>query len=546
MPGTAVQDQLRRSHYRAPAESGQILAIPEFTESIQRAAVNSEALGEEDVRIANVPLNDLRRQARQEIISEAVRWTNELTGQNLACAECSHHAALLFVTGHQPQLAHAGVWAKNFAVAGMAESSQGLGLNIIVDNDTVGTQAIRVPAGSLEDPRFQDLPFDTAQPQQPWEELTIQNQELFESFAERVNAAMAEWSIRPVLSEMWPDAIAASRKSRSMYEVLSTCRILQERRWGARNLEIPLSRICKGDSFLLFASHLILDVENFHSTYNQIVTEYRAANGIRNNRHPVPNLKTSGAACELPFWFWKQGDLERGQVFAERDGQSVRLFCRDELILEATPETLLAELRALQQRGKFRTRALTTTLFSRMLLADLFIHGIGGAKYDEMTDLLFSRYFGIEPPSFQVLSATLHLPVPMPPITEDTLQELHQKRRDFEFNADRYLSGPAVEELKRRKTELIQQHWEAQPEGLSKRERRLRKPANRQRHLELKQVNAALFELAGPEIEQLKEQIQSVEAALQAKSVLGSREYSSVLFPEDDLSALFGQLLLPV
>ena len=33
---------------------------------------------------------------------------------------------------------------------------------------------------------------------------------------------------------------------------------------------------------------------------------------------------------------------------------------------------------------RLRTRALTTTLFSRFLLGDLFIHGIGGSKYDEL------------------------------------------------------------------------------------------------------------------------------------------------------------------
>ena len=33
-----------------------------------------------------------------------------------------------------------------------------------------------------------------------------------------------------------------------------------------------------------------------------------------------------------------------------------------------------------------RTRALATTLFARLLLADVFIHGIGGAKYDQVTD----------------------------------------------------------------------------------------------------------------------------------------------------------------
>ena len=41
----------------------------------------------------------------------------------------------------------------------------------------------------------------------------------------------------------------------------------------------------------------------------------------------------------------------------------------------------------LPSRGiRLRTRALTTTLFARYVLGDLFVHGIGGAKYDELGD----------------------------------------------------------------------------------------------------------------------------------------------------------------
>ena len=43
------------------------------------------------------------------------------------------------------------------------------------------------------------------------------------------------------------------------------------------------------------------------------------------------------------------------------------------------------------------------------MLSDLFIHGIGGAKYDELTDQIICRFFGFEPPGFVALSATQRL-----------------------------------------------------------------------------------------------------------------------------------------
>ncbi len=68
---------------------------------------------------------------------------------------------------------------------------------------------------------------------------------------------------------------------------------------------------------------------------------------------------------------------------------------------------------------KVRTRALTTTLFARLFLADLFIHGIGGGKYDELTDAIVRRFYGFEPPRYLVLSATRWLPLPSFPVTSD-------------------------------------------------------------------------------------------------------------------------------
>ena len=43
-------------------------------------------------------------------------------------------------------------------------------------------------------------------------------------------------------------------------------------------------------------------------------------------------------------------------------------------------------------------------------MADQFVHGIGGGRYDQVTDRLIARHFGIEPPRFAVTTATLYFP----------------------------------------------------------------------------------------------------------------------------------------
>ena len=105
-----------------------------------------------------------------------------------------------------------------------------------------------------------------------------------------------------------------------------------------------------------------------------------------------------------------------------------------------------------------RSRALTNTLYARLFVADLFIHGIGGGKYDELTDAIIHRYYGFEPPRFMVLSATLLLPLPRSPARPEHCQRLARELRDLHWNPQRHLAdGDATAaELARQKRAWIE------------------------------------------------------------------------------------------
>src|SRR5262249_57616239 len=105
------------------------------------------------------------------------------------------------------------------------------------------------------------------------------------------------------------------------------------------------------------------------------------------------------------------------------------------------PETVVAAWQDLEARGcKIRSRALTTTLFARLFLAEAFIHGIGGAKYDELTDELLARFYPLDPPCFFVVSATLLLPFPRTNVTAEQHRRLARARRDVWWNPQRPLA----------------------------------------------------------------------------------------------------------
>ena len=69
----------------------------------------------------------------------------------------------------------------------------------------------------------------------------------------------------------------------------------------------------------------------------------------------------------------------------------------------------IAQLTA--SRLRVRPKAITLTMFARLCMADLFIHGIGGGRYDRVTGAVIQETFGCPPPPYVVATATLLLPL---------------------------------------------------------------------------------------------------------------------------------------
>src|SRR5262249_36960853 len=146
----------------------------------------------------------------------------------------------------------------------------------------------------------------------------------------------------------------------------------------------------------------------------------------------------------------------RGLLVRQRSNvMDLRIDGEDQVLIElplAPDREACCAVEQLRELGaqsiRLRTRALTTTMFSRFLLGDLFIHGIGGAKYDVLGDEIARRFFGIEPPAFLTLSLTLWLELPRTPTTQNDVRRVDRGLRDLRFNPDRYLSEPYSEEIR--------------------------------------------------------------------------------------------------
>ncbi len=519
----------RYARYRAPAESGQKLAVPPWREMGELLAANLAWRKQHDFSLLGCPLSDLTNQARREALlgAESRRNLDSRVAEKLADGP-------VIATGHQPGLVHPGVWVKNFAAAALGVQHGGVGLHVVIDADVCRSAAILVPSGSVESPHLASVDFDAAAPVMPWEERRIADERVWRTFPERVHEATSQFLPAPFLDQWWPTVIERGAATGLVGASLAQARHAAEIGWGCRNAELPQSQLCQTGAFRWFACTMFAELPRLVEAYNGALTDYRRAHHIRNHAHPVPNLASDAGWHEAPFWIWTTADPRRRPVFirptvggllvSDRHGLERRLplsGARD--APDAVEELALWEAAGV----KLRSRALVTTMFLRLAVADLFLHGIGGAKYDEATDAICERFFGAAPPAYATISGTLRLPISHLPGNEDEIRRLRGRLRDLKFHPERQLEFANFSPSQRRQAELLaadKSRWVRVPKS----------PANAaERHRAIAAANGALQPWVSTDRAKLEWQIAEAAQAARASRVLDSREHAFCLFSRD-------------
>ncbi len=494
------------------------------------------------------PLAEMRREARTELLAKALVFTSQLAGFRDSTTSAKPDAPLI-MTGHQPSLVHPGVWAKNFAASRIADGIQGWSVNLVVDTDLLDARSTRIPAHETDGVNIQSLAFDVPQPAAPWVDADIADMNEFTSFGRRASELMqTEWGIEPLIHSNWADATAGDDRPSVRFTRL---RHQQETRWDVNNLEARLSDLSTTTAFRRFFLGIARRADEFLELHNQAVLEYRQLHGLRSQSHPVPLLVRQGDLIELPFWTWRSGETARQPLFVRMHGDHVELATIQEtLVRMATGErgqddaAAIEALEGLTAAGyRIAPRALTTTLFCRVWLCDLFIHGIGGAMYDQMTDRLIQQFYGIEPRPFLVLTGTLHLPISeVPDVSEDDIRRQQRLIRELEYQPERHILDSS-QELIAEKAAWVAQEQSRSHLALTRSERRSLRAPNRQRWLRLKEINQHLAAQLVQQSEAARLRLRSLQESWSIKQLLQGREYSAWLFPEEILRDFFGTLL---
>ena len=410
-------------------------------------------------------------------------------------------------------------------------------MNLVIDSDTMKSAALPTPGGSLADPRREAVLFDRPEGRLPFEERRILDPDRFASFGRRVAERIAPLVPDPLIERFWPMVQQRARHVDRLGYCLAQARHQLEGQWGLQTLELPQSVVCDSEPFRWFVVHLIANIERFRDCYNQAVQEYRRANHIRNAAHPVPDLVAEGQWIEAPLWMWTAQQPQRRRVFvcrlgresliSDRAGQELRL----PLDVDGDATDAVARLLSWGRQGvKIRSRALITTLWARLALCDLFMHGIGGARYDRVTDRLIESFFDLAPPGIMVLSATLYLPVQRPEVSSENLRDIRRELRELNYHPEKYLHAapPLNGESTGRVRALVdeKQQWIHTP---------LTRENAYARWTSFRRINSELQSWVAQRRHELLELQTQTQRALRHEKVLGSREYGFCLYPESDL-----------
>lgn len=503
-----------RERQKPPVGHGEVLCSPPFDQWARLMERNAAS-----VTSWPEPLRALRERARQETVAEAVRFSRSIGLR----AFPGQPGAPIVMTGHQPELYHPGVWVKTFLVDRLAEESGALGLDLVVDTDVAAPVALRVPC--LRDGvRECEVVLAEGDPGSAYAQQPVPTPAARDSFRAQ-GAALLETLPAPALRrhfEGFCDALEmAAGSATHLGQLMTAARRGYEAPAGTRYLEVLASEQSRLPSFRAFAAMILADASRFRAVMNEALAEYRLRTGARSAAQPFPDLGEEEGGVEAPFWLLTRGRRRPVSVGADgvlhADGEPVAN-------LGLTQQSVLAALESADL--PLAPRALTLTLFQRLFVADLFVHGTGGGRYDRVTDAVITAYFGIEPPAFAVASMTLLLPLGAHVVTDEDVAEAERRLSRFEHNPDELLGEVEFDSAEERERADTVAARKAEAVAAIARPGADRKALGR----EIRELNAELAAMLAPVGESLRARVEQMRAERTASAVLTDRTYPYCLW----------------
>lgn len=329
---------------------------------------------------------DNTKDLRNEIIGEALKYTKCLPGIQ---ANVSYNSPVIG-TGHQATWHHCGILAKDIVSEAFSRSLKSTNVHIVLDHD-IQDSLINLPISD----KTNDSPNSfTPEAKIPLEFRDF-NTGLVDISKYPQNAFCRRWKKDNILAK-------ASEKA-SFPDATTYLQGILKSRLGIKPLYLPVSKICQTRAFEIFLANILRNSDNFIQIYNNAIL-----NLSRHNSNVARSIKTlqtrDGNRINLPFWIststgkrhncWITSNKHMQNIYA--DNEYVCKFISDKNILKE-----------ISSQGYYiRPKAITLMLFLRLYLFDWFIHGIGGGKYETITDYILKHFYNEKNTYYGVVSLT--------------------------------------------------------------------------------------------------------------------------------------------
>ena len=511
---------------RAPSEDRQTLMDPSVDDAPHLLAHNQQFSNDPSLTIGTKSLSNLRETGRSELLELACQYTSsyrDVKGDVTTSAP-------IVMSGHQPNLFHPGVWFKNFMLSELGNRLKATAVNLIVDNDIAGVTSIQVPQTSTQPSSVLNVPIDRAGNNVPFECRSIVDLPFFKRFNQRVTEAISPMVNAPLVQQLWPLVCKQLKNDTNLGTVLAKGRHLLEQEAGLNTLEVPLSQIVQSPTFAELVLEIFQRIDAFQHAYNECLAEYRDIHHIRSNAHPAPKLNRDNGFFETPFWIWNTTRPVRRRLFMVTTDKGYLLTDQAGWQQTIDRSNFIDQFTHLKDEGiAIRPRALLTTLYSRLILSDLFLHGIGGSKYDQLTDAIAQRFFQFDMPKYMTLTATTMLPNQADSVLPADLTRLKVLARELHFHPEDHVdqAQTSIRKLVERKRRWLNQTLPRSERG--------------ERHQQITDCNRQLRQFAEPSAREIRLEQKRLMERLRENQILRSREYSFCLYPDlliDDLKSL--------
>lgn len=499
---------------KTPVGHGEVLTEPDYGQWARIARSTAESVRDLDVSIAGMALGDLRSMARRDAVIRAREFSVRM---GVPLRPVQDEPDLLVMTGHQPEFYHPGIWVKDFLLQRLSEETGAAAIELIVDSDGFDSLDLHAPC-LVPQPRICSSTLARARPGASYGSSPVPDAREIAHFCDQVVRAIDTLGI-PAIRKHFDDFRSLLQEAAGSAEDLSELVTFARRRFevsaGSDYLALPVTSMSRGEPFLAMVSHIALDAVEFASSHNRVLHEHRSRTGIRNTAQPVPDLTVRDGLVELPLWSLDGG--VRRTVWA-RTGHMPALVVDGQVVVDLDEDAV----GRLQASGlALAPKAILLTLYARLLLSDLFIHGVGGGRYDEITDGLVRDYLGIEPPRYAIASLTMYLPLGARVVPEDEVSQLSMALNRLRHNPDEALDD----------IEFIDPDERTRAFGLAREKETLvaaiGRPDADKKSLgaRIRDVNAGLASVVAPQERRLRTELDELLRMRQAGEVLTDRTY---------------------